>query len=101
MVRRNISKESQERWSDVDSVASFLVGQGTALCGVWISNIVEVGDVRYLDDSQNIGLPGNSGSHWSPGKNRRSSASPILKKKFSVASPSLLTHHLKLLLRRV
>ena len=68
MVRRNISKESRERWFDVDSVASFLVGQGTVRGGVRISNIVEVGDVRYLDDSHNIGLPGNSGSHWSPGK---------------------------------
>ena len=71
-------------------MASSLVVERTARADVQMSNIAEVGDVRFLDDSHNVGLPGTSRSHCSPGKGkkRRRSASPILKKKFSVARPA-------------
>ena len=84
---RNFKGVSRELF-DVDSVASSLVGEGTARGGVRISNIVEVGHVRCLVDSRNVGLPDTSRSHCRSGKakKRGSSASPILKKKVSVTS---------------
>ena len=64
-------------------MVSYLVGEGTARAGVRTSKIVEVGDVRIFDDSHNVGLPATSRSlcKLGKGKRRRSSASPILKKK--------------------
>ena len=74
---------------DVDTVASNLFSGGAARAGVRVSNVLEVGDVQYLDKNHDAGLPSTSLYHSSSvkGKNRRISASPILKKKkFSVAN---------------
>ena len=85
VVSRKTSKESRGRWFDADSVVSSLVEKGTTRGGRAI-----------LDDSNDVGLPGTSRSQCSlgKGKKRRSSASPNLKKNFSVASRPLLRHHL-------
>ena len=89
--RRKTSQESRERWFDVDTVVSFLFGEGTARAGVQISNVVEVGDEQNLDSSQDAGLPNTSRFPCSlaKGMKRHSSAGPFLKKKkFSFASPA-------------
>ena len=88
MLHCKTSNGSRERWFDVDSVASTLAGEGTAPAGVRASSVVKVGYVQYYDDGHDVGVPSTSRFLWCPGrrKKKRSSASPILKKKISVSS---------------
>ena len=88
MVRHKTSKEFRECWFDVDSMASSLLGGGSARLVFGPQTLLRWKDVRYLDDSHSVSLPGTGCSHCSAGeeKRRRSFASLILKNNSSAAT---------------
>ena len=61
------SADPCERWFEFDSVASSVFVKGAPRAGVCISNVVDVGDVRYLNDSLYVGLPSCSRAQSGPG----------------------------------
>ena len=50
------SKDTREPWFGVNSVTSSIVAHGIPRTLVQISNVVEVGHVKYRDDSNDFGL---------------------------------------------
>ena len=89
--RRKATKDTQERWFSAETVASSAVGESAPRTTVRISDVVEVGDVQYVTKHEKLGLPCCSRSASSPGKSkkRRAPVSPgVVKKQFSVSSPS-------------
>ena len=89
--RRKAVKDSREHWFGAETVASSAVGETAPRTTVRISDVVEVGDVQYVAEHENLGLPRCSRPASSPGKSKKRQApmSPgVAKKKFSVASPS-------------
>ena len=87
--RRRAVKETRERWFGAETVASPAVGEAAPRTTVRISDVVEVEDVQYVEEHDELGLPCCSRSN--PGKNnkRRVPVSPVVaKKQFSVESPS-------------
>ena len=91
MSQRKAVKDARERWFSAETVASSAVGESTPRATVRISDVVEVGDVQYVAEHEKLGLPCCSWSTSSPGrsKKRRAPVSPgVVKKQFSVSSPS-------------
>ena len=88
---RKAMKDTRERWFSAEAVASSAVGESAPRTTVRISDVVEVGDVQYVAKHEKFGLPCCSRSTSSPGKKkkRRAPVSPgVVKKQFSVSSPS-------------
>ena len=84
-------KDTRERWFSAETVASSAVGEGAPRTTVRISDVVEVGDVQYVAEYKKLGLRCCSWPTSSPGKSRkrRAPVSPgVVKKQFSVSSPS-------------
>ena len=76
-------KDTHERWFGVDSVAFSVVDDTAPRTAVGLSDLVEVGDVRCLNDRYDPGLPSCSWTTSNPvkGKTMRDCASPVLAKK--------------------
>ena len=88
---RKAVKDTREHWFSAETVASSAVGETAPRTTVRISDVVEVGNVQYVEEHEKFGLPCCSPSASSPGKSkkRRGPVSPgVRKKQFSVASPS-------------
>ena len=84
-------RDTRERWFSAETVASSAVSETVPRSTVCISDIVEVGDVQYVEEHEKFGLPCCSRSASSPGRSekRRAPLSPGgTKKQFSVASLS-------------
>ena len=91
MSQRKAVKDTRERWFSAETVASSAVGESAPRTDVRISDVIEVGDVQYVAEHEKLGLPCCSRSTSSPGKSkkRRAPVSPgVVKKQFSVSSPS-------------
>ena len=91
MSQRKALKDTRERWFNAETVASSAVGEIAPRTTVRISDVVEVGDLHYVAEHEKLGLPCCSWSTSSPGKSekRRAPLSPgVVKKQFSVSSPS-------------
>ena len=89
--RRKAAKDTWERWFGAETVTSSAVGETAPRTTVRISDVVEVGDVHYVEEREKLGLPCCSRSASSPGKSkkRRMPVSPgVSRKQFSVESPS-------------
>ena len=89
--RRKAVKDTRERWFGAETVASSAVGETAPRTTVRISDVVEVGDVQYVENKNKLVLPCCSRSMSSPGKSerRRMRVSPVVaKKEFSLDSPS-------------
>ena len=90
LSQRKAVRDTRERWFSAETVASSAVGESAPKTTVRISDVVEVGDVQYVAEHENLGLPCCSRSSPGKGKRRQSSASPgVTKKQFSVCSPSV------------
>ena len=91
MSQRKAMKDTRERWFSAETVASSAVGESAPRKTVRISDVDEVGDVQYVAEHEKLGLPCCSRSMSSPGKSKKRRAPVIpgvLKKQFSVSSPS-------------
>ena len=89
--RRKAVKYTRERWFGAETVASSAVGEIAPCMTVRISDVVEVGDVQYVEEHEKLDLPCCSRSASIPGKSkmRRVPVSPgVAKEQFSVESPS-------------
>ena len=89
--KRKSVKDTRERWFSAETVALSAVCESAPRTTVRISDVVEVGDVQYAAEHEKLGLPCCSLSTSSPGKSkkRRAPVSPgVVKKQFSVSSPS-------------
>ena len=64
-------KDTRERWFGAETVASKAVGETAPGTTVRISDVVEVGDVRYVEEHEKLGLPCCSRSASSSGKSKR------------------------------
>ena len=78
-------KDTRERWFGAETVASSDVDEAAPRTTVCISDVVEVGDVQYVEEHNKLGLPCCSRSVSSPGKSkkRRVPVSPLVAKKNS------------------
>ena len=72
VVRRKEARDTSERWFGVASVAFSAVGESSSPQGVRISNVVEVGQVKYLPQSVSATqVPSTSFLVKSPGKGKQ------------------------------
>ena len=55
--RRKAVRDTREHWFSAETVASSAVGETAARATVRISDVVEVGDVQYVDELEKLGLP--------------------------------------------
>ena len=105
ILRRKAVKDTQERWFGSETVASSAVGKAAPCTTVRISDVVEVGDVQYVEEHNKFCLPCCSRSVSSPGKSRMRQVPvcPVVTKKnsFLLKVRLLAVLHLKLLLKRV
>ena len=87
----------------VQKLASTAVGETAPRTTVRISDVIEVGDVEYVEEHEKFGLPCCSRYASSPGKSkfRRVPVSPSVVKKLLLKVRLLAVLHLSLLLRRV
>ena len=81
MSRTKAVKDTRERWSGAETVASSAVGEAALRTSVRISNVVEVGDVQYVEEQYKLGLPCCSRSSPGKGKKRRVPVSSVVAKK--------------------
>ena len=91
MSQRKAMKDTRERWFSAETVASSVVGESAPRTTVHISDVVEVGDVQYVAEHENLSLPccSRSTSISVKSKKRRAPVSPgLVKKQFSVSIPS-------------
>ena len=81
--RRKAVKDTRERWFSAETITSSAVGETVPRTTVCISDVVEVGDVHYVAEHEELGLPCCSRSASSPGKSkkRRAPVSPGVTKK--------------------
>ena len=68
--RRKAVRETRERWFSAKTVASSAVDETAPRATVRISDVVEVGDVQYVEEHEKLGLPCCSRS--SPEKRKKS-----------------------------
>ena len=92
VTRRKAVKDTRERWFGAETVAPSAVGEAASRTTVRISDVVEVGDVKYIKEHDKLGLPCCSRSVSAPGKKKKRqvpvSPGVAKKKQFSVESPS-------------
>ena len=103
--QRKAVKDTWERWFGEETVESSAVGEAAPRTAVRISDVVEVGDVQYVEENNKLGLPCCSRSESNPGKSkkRRVPVCPVIaEKNISLLKVRLLAvFQLKLLLRKV
>ena len=83
LSRRKAVKDTRERWFGSETFASSAVGEAAPRTIVCISDVVEVGDVQYVEEHNKLGLLCCSRSMSSPGKSkrRRVHVSPVVANK--------------------
>ena len=87
--QRKAVKDTWERWFGAETVASSAVGEATPRTTVRISDVVEVGDVQYVEEHNKLSLLCCSRSGPEKGKKRRVPVSPVVaRKQFSGESSS-------------
>ena len=69
--RRKVVKNTLERWFGADSVATSAVGETAVRTTLRISDVLEVGEVQYIEEHEKLCLPCCSRSASSPGKNKK------------------------------
>ena len=69
--RRKAVEDTRQRWFGAETVASSAVGETAPRTTVRISDVVELGDVQYVEEHNNLGLFGCSRSVSSPGKSKK------------------------------
>ena len=69
--RRKAVKDARERWFGAETVASSVVGEAAPRTTDSISDVVEVGDVQYVEEHNRFVLPCCSWSMSSPGKSKK------------------------------
>ena len=98
-------KDTRERWFGAATVASSAVGEAASQTTVRISDVVVVGDVRYIAEHNKLGLPSCNRFLSSPGKSktRRVPVSSVVakKNKFLLKARLQVLLHFQLLSRRV
>ena len=103
--RRKAVRDTRKRWFSAETVASSAVGETAPRTTVRISDIVELGDVQYVEEYEKLGLPCCSRSASSPGKSkkRRGPVSPCFAKEnsFLLQVRLLAVLHLSLLFKKV
>ena len=67
--RRKAVRDTRERWFSAETVASSAVGDTALHTFVRISDVVEVGDLQYVEEHEKLGRPCCSRS--SPGRAKR------------------------------
>ena len=90
MSRRKAVQDTRERWFGAETVASSAVGGAAPRTTVRIPDVVELGDVQYVEGHNKLGFHCCSRSVSSPGKSKkmRVPVSPVVaKKEFSVEGP--------------
>ena len=55
--RRKAVEDTRERWFGAETVASSAHGEAALRAAVRISDVVEVGDVQYVEEDDKLGLP--------------------------------------------
>ena len=71
VLRRMTVKDKREWWFGAKTVASSAVGETAPRTTVCISDVVEVGDVHYIEEHIILGVPCCSWSLSSPGKSKK------------------------------
>ena len=104
--RRKALRDTRERWLSSETVASSAVGEAAPHTTLRISDVVEVGDMQYVEEHEKFGLPCycRSASSLGKSKKRRAPVSPgVAKKKnnFLLKVRLLAVLHLSLHFRRV
>ena len=101
--RRKAARDTRERWFSADTVSSSAVGETAPRTTVRISDVVQVGDVHYVEEHEKLGVPCCSRSGPEKSKKRRTPASPGVAKKnsFLLLVRVLAVLHLSLLFRIV
>ena len=79
--RRKAVRDARERWFGAGTVASSDVGEAAPPTTVRTSDVVEVGDVQYVEEHDKLGLPCCSRSKPGKSKKRRVPVSPAGAKK--------------------
>ena len=101
LSQRKAVKDTRERWFSAETVASSAVGESAPRTTVRISDVVEVGDVQYVAEHENLGLLCCNRSSPGKGKKRQSSASLVSRKNsFLFPARLLAVLHLSLLFRK-
>ena len=105
LSRRKAMKDTRERWFSAETVASSAVGETASRTSVRISDVIEVGDVQYVAEHEELGLPccSRSASNLGKSKKRRAPVSPGVAKKinFLLQVHLLAVLHFSLLFRKV
>ena len=70
-LRTKAVKDTQERWFGAETVSSSAVGVDAPRTTVRISDVVEVGNVQYVQEHDKLGLSCCSRSVSGPGKGKR------------------------------
>ena len=87
--QRKAVKDIQERCFGAETVAPSAVGEAAPRTTVRISDVVEVGDVQYVEEHIKLGLPCCSRPSPGKGKMRRVPVSPVFaRQRLSVEGPS-------------
>ena len=100
---RKAVRDTRERWFSAETVASSAVDETVPRTTVRISDVVEVGDMQYVEEHEKLGLPCCSRSSRGKSKKRRAPVSPGATKKniFLLQVRLLAVLHLNLLFRIV
>ena len=105
VLQRKAVKDTRKCWFRAETVAPSAVGEALTRKTVRISDVVEVGDVQYVEEHNSLGLPCCSRSVSSHGKskNRRVPVITVAgrKKNFLLEVSLVAVLHLKLLSIRV
>ena len=67
--RQKAVRDTRECWFCADTVASSAVGETAPRAAVRISDVVEVGDMHYVEEHEKLGLP--CCSRLSPGESKK------------------------------
>ena len=103
--RRKAVKDTRERWFGAETVASSAVGEAATCKTIGISDIVDIGDLQYVEEHDKLGLLccSRAVSSLRKSKKGRVPVSPDAAKKnsFLLKVCLLAVLHLKMLSRRV
>ena len=79
--QRKAVRDSRERWFSAETVVSSAVGETAPRTTVRISDVVDVGDVQYVEENEKLGLTRFIPSSPGKSKKRRAPVSPGVTKK--------------------
>ena len=71
MLRRKAVKDTWELWFGAETVSLSAIGEAAPRTTLCISDVVEAGDVHYVEQHNKLGLPCCSRSLSSPGRSKK------------------------------